>query len=244
VLARRRRVSAFDIDNDALEIARENASHFDLEHDIDFVCCDIRELALHTPVSSSQMPFDTVIMNPPFGTKTTQGVDMVFVQKALTVGQKGAHTRKHVDAHHMPTHVTNTTQWLLSIESSWRPLYIHCTKLRHASTSSSVHKRSGARKWRWWPSCDSIFQTCTNSTRSEASTCRSTFCASHARSTKSPSLPSAVALATRFSISERLVRGIADTGSSATEKPWWRILQSPSKRVAAVHRRLESSSHE
>lgn len=70
-------VVSFDLDKDALEIADRNAKEFQCADEIKFTNCDIAEVKLEEKV-------DTVIMNPPFGTKK-EGIDMVFLQKALEV---------------------------------------------------------------------------------------------------------------------------------------------------------------
>ena len=69
-----------DIDDDALEVAQENAREFELEDQMDFVRCNVAELL----PSQFAHKVDTVIMNPPFGTKI-KGIDMVFLEKALHV---------------------------------------------------------------------------------------------------------------------------------------------------------------
>ncbi|KAL9443597.1 hypothetical protein AB3S75_016876 [Citrus x aurantiifolia] len=85
-------VIAIDIDSDSLELASENAA--DLELDIDFVQCDIRNLEWRGHV-------DTVVMNPPFGTRK-KGVDMDFLSMALKVASQAVYslhktsTREHV----------------------------------------------------------------------------------------------------------------------------------------------------
>ncbi|KAH9800831.1 MTS domain-containing protein [Citrus sinensis] len=85
-------VIAIDIDSDSLELASENA--VDLELDIDFVQCDIRNLEWRGHV-------DTVVMNPPFGTRK-KGVDMDFLSMALKVASQAVYslhktsTREHV----------------------------------------------------------------------------------------------------------------------------------------------------
>lgn len=85
-------VIAIDIDSDSLELASENAA--DLELDIDFVQCDIRNLEWRGHV-------DTVVMNPPFGTRK-KGVDMHFLSMALKVASQAVYslhktsTREHV----------------------------------------------------------------------------------------------------------------------------------------------------
>lgn len=57
----------FDIDSDALDIFKRNVEEFELPN-IDMVQCDVCSIgSLYTK------KFDTVIMNPPFGTKHNQG---------------------------------------------------------------------------------------------------------------------------------------------------------------------------
>lgn len=58
----------FDIDDDALETFRRNAEEFEIAN-VDLVQCDLCSLQ---PEAYSKK-FDTVIMNPPFGTKHNQG---------------------------------------------------------------------------------------------------------------------------------------------------------------------------
>ncbi|CAI0390096.1 unnamed protein product [Linum tenue] len=73
--------------SESLEMATANAE--DLELDIDFVQCDIRNLGWR---GSS---VDTVIMNPPFGTRR-KGADMEFLSTALKIASGAVyslHTR-------------------------------------------------------------------------------------------------------------------------------------------------------
>lgn len=58
----------FDIDDDALNIFRRNAEEFELSN-MDMVQFDL--CALEAEAYATK--FDTVIMNPPFGTKHNQG---------------------------------------------------------------------------------------------------------------------------------------------------------------------------
>lgn len=57
----------FDVDEDALEIFKRNVEEFELPN-IDVVQCDVCSIG-----SLYVNKFDTVIMNPPFGTKHNQG---------------------------------------------------------------------------------------------------------------------------------------------------------------------------
>lgn len=65
-------VLSFDIDSDAIEIARCNAEEFELEN-IDFVQLDLTEEQSPIACDSKRGMVDTVIMNPPFGTKNNKG---------------------------------------------------------------------------------------------------------------------------------------------------------------------------
>ena len=84
-----RQITAIDIDSAAIQIARENAKTAMVE--IDWVVGDLDTICGR---------FDTVIMNPPFGTKQRH-LDKVFLKKAIQIGSvayslhKSA-TREHV----------------------------------------------------------------------------------------------------------------------------------------------------
>lgn len=86
-------VIGIDIDSESLEIASLNAE--DLELDINFIQCDIRNLAWRGPI------VDTVVMNPPFGTRRS-GADMDFLSAALKIASRAVYslhktsTREHV----------------------------------------------------------------------------------------------------------------------------------------------------
>lgn len=69
----------FDIDPDAIKIAQENSESFDVN--IDFVNTDLSIATL----DGFKGKLDTIIMNPPFGTKNNKGVDMVLLKKAIDV---------------------------------------------------------------------------------------------------------------------------------------------------------------
>ncbi|XP_075036784.1 rRNA N(6)-adenosine-methyltransferase METTL5 [Mixophyes fleayi] len=87
----------FDIDEDALDIFRTNAEEFELTN-IDLVQCDVCSL----PRNSLEKSVDTVIMNPPFGTKHNKGMDMTFLKTALQMARTSVYslhktsTREHI----------------------------------------------------------------------------------------------------------------------------------------------------
>ncbi|KAI3935022.1 hypothetical protein MKW98_009941 [Papaver atlanticum] len=86
-------VVGIDVDTESLEIAGENAE--DLEVDINFVQCDINNLSLRGQI------VDTVVMNPPFGTRK-KGADMNFLAVAMKVASQAVYslhkttTRDHI----------------------------------------------------------------------------------------------------------------------------------------------------
>ncbi|VFQ98770.1 unnamed protein product [Cuscuta campestris] len=86
-------VIGLDIDSESLEIAATNAD--ELEVDMQFVQCDIKNLPWKGQI------VDTVVMNPPFGTRK-KGADMDFLSVALKVASQAVYslhkttTREHV----------------------------------------------------------------------------------------------------------------------------------------------------
>ena len=76
-------VLGIDIDESAIKTAKKNISEiYDENGEIDFLNCS----ALNLP-SSLHSKFDTVIMNPPFGTKV-KGIDIKFLEVAEKVRKK------------------------------------------------------------------------------------------------------------------------------------------------------------
>ena len=74
-------IQAFEIDPDAIAIAQENLEHYEIEENQ----CKIHNLDILKEFSeenNSQFlgQFDTVLMNPPFGTKNNEGVDMQLLK--------------------------------------------------------------------------------------------------------------------------------------------------------------------
>jgi len=70
-------VTGFDIDMDALELFQQNIAEFEIDN-VDIVNSDVKNIDC-----GERRKFDTVVMNPPFGTKHNKGLDMVFLRKGL-----------------------------------------------------------------------------------------------------------------------------------------------------------------
>lgn len=75
-------VTGFEIDLDAMDIYIENREMYDLNN-IDVICCDI--IKQHELMKNFYKKFDTVILNPPFGTKHNAGTDVKFLEIALSL---------------------------------------------------------------------------------------------------------------------------------------------------------------
>ena len=86
-----------DICMNALTVAKENALKLGINN-IDFVCSDV---SIIKPYFLSRK-FDTVVMNPPFGTKLNTGIDIQFLTTAITLSNSVIYslhkrtTRKHI----------------------------------------------------------------------------------------------------------------------------------------------------
>ncbi|XP_030541737.1 rRNA N6-adenosine-methyltransferase METTL5 [Rhodamnia argentea] len=86
-------VVGIDVDSQSLEIASMNAQ--ELEVELNLVQCDLRNLDFRGEI------VDTVVMNPPFGTRK-KGADMEFLRMALAVASQAVYslhktsTREHV----------------------------------------------------------------------------------------------------------------------------------------------------
>ncbi|XP_020575311.1 methyltransferase-like protein 5 isoform X2 [Phalaenopsis equestris] len=86
-------VIGIDVDLQALEIASQNAEN--LEVDLDLIYCNVKNLSLRGYL------IDTVVMNPPFGTRN-KGSDMEFLSVAIKVASQSVYslhktsTREHI----------------------------------------------------------------------------------------------------------------------------------------------------
>ncbi|XP_011308704.1 methyltransferase-like protein 5 [Fopius arisanus] len=89
-------VVGFEIDPEAIEILSRNADDIGLP--VETVQCDVLQLL----PGKFEKAFDTVIMNPPFGTKNNAGIDMKFLEIATKLAGKTVYslhkssTRQHV----------------------------------------------------------------------------------------------------------------------------------------------------
>ena len=76
-----RSITGFEIDPEALEIAKANIEGAEVAN---------AEIKLYDLLTITSDPayakyFDTVVMNPPFGTKNNEGIDMQLLSAAIYV---------------------------------------------------------------------------------------------------------------------------------------------------------------
>ncbi|KAM0894818.1 hypothetical protein ACQ4PT_024262 [Festuca glaucescens] len=123
-------VTGIDIDLQSLELAQENAA--DLELDIDLIQCDIKNLNL------TGLLVDTVVMNPPFGTKR-KGADMDFLSMGLKVASQAVYS----------LHKTSTREYIKKAAirncnaiSAEVLCEVICAMLYRRPTSSTIKRRS------------------------------------------------------------------------------------------------------
>ncbi|KAL3277221.1 hypothetical protein HHI36_012571 [Cryptolaemus montrouzieri] len=79
-------VYGFEIDVDALSIFQDNIQEFELSN-IEAIQCDVKKI----PRRFEKM-FDTVIMNPPFGTKHNAGIDLEFLKIGVNLASNAVYS--------------------------------------------------------------------------------------------------------------------------------------------------------
>jgi len=77
----------FELDGDAVDTFRSNVVEMELPN-VDCVRADVLQLA----GSKWEKSFDTVVMNPPFGTKHNAGMDMRFLEVALRLANSSVYS--------------------------------------------------------------------------------------------------------------------------------------------------------
>ena len=75
-------VFLFDIDEDAIEIAKQNIQNLGLENNIQLMIIDVDYLKEWTTLNKY---FDIVITNPPFGIRSEKGADVEFLKTASKI---------------------------------------------------------------------------------------------------------------------------------------------------------------
>ncbi|XP_061164674.1 rRNA N6-adenosine-methyltransferase METTL5-like [Saccostrea echinata] len=97
-------VLGIDVDKEALEVCQRNLNEYEISN-VDLLQQDIVNILPKDLKDSKKIlskKFDTVIMNPPFGTKKNAGIDMDFVRAGLMMSTNAVYslhkstTREHL----------------------------------------------------------------------------------------------------------------------------------------------------
>lgn len=121
-------VLAIDVDEAALEVAKQNAVDLDISSEkIDFLQQDVS--TLNEEVLAQR--FDIAMMNPPFGTKNQLGIDVIFVEKALELSDVV-----------YSMHKSSTRAFLLQKGRCWNVTVKPLTRIRfNLEKSYKFHKK-------------------------------------------------------------------------------------------------------
>lgn len=118
----------FELDPDAIDIFRGNVTEMELPS-VDCVQCDVlKDLGSSRFVNN----FDTVILNPPFGTKNNAGIDIRFLEVAVQLSCNSVYS----------LHKSSTREFIRKRSSEWGVNSEVIAKLRYNLDSTyKFHKR-------------------------------------------------------------------------------------------------------
>ncbi|XP_054827079.1 rRNA N6-adenosine-methyltransferase METTL5 [Eublepharis macularius] len=116
----------FDVDPDALEVFNRNSEEFELTN-IDMVQCNVCSLS-----EKMVKTFDTIIMNPPFGTKHNKGMDVAFLKTAVQMARTAVYS----------LHKTSTREHIQKKADDWKVKMDVLAELRYDLPASyKFHKK-------------------------------------------------------------------------------------------------------
>ncbi|XP_013114692.1 rRNA N6-adenosine-methyltransferase Mettl5 [Stomoxys calcitrans] len=95
----------FELDPDAIDVFRYNVNEMELPA-IDCVQTDVLELS----GTKWENVFDTIVTNPPFGTKHNAGMDMQFIETAIHLATAAVYS----------LHKTSTRDYILKKSKDWK----------------------------------------------------------------------------------------------------------------------------
>ena len=76
-------VFLFDLDEDAIDLAKQNVSNLDLNDFVQFVLIDVNDLVEYK--KSFYKKFDLIVTNPPFGIRSEKGADVNFLKSGINL---------------------------------------------------------------------------------------------------------------------------------------------------------------
>ena len=126
-------VTGFDVDDDALAVFKDNAEGFEIDN-FDLVMADVTADHLASEGSRFRKAFDTVVMNPPFGTKHNKGIDMAFLRRGLEMARTAVYS----------LHKTATREHVLKKAEDWGARAEVVAQLRYDLPASYKHHKKAS----------------------------------------------------------------------------------------------------
>jgi len=121
-------VTGFDVDQDALDQFQENIADFEMDN-IELVNADVASLG-----DRFIGKYDTVIMNPPFGTKHNKGLDIKFLETGLRLSSKSVYS----------LHKTSTREHILKKAKDWGVTAQVIAELRYDLPNTYKHHKKSS----------------------------------------------------------------------------------------------------
>eukprot|EP00090_Calanus_glacialis_P013716 TRINITY_DN2236_c0_g1_i1.p1 TRINITY_DN2236_c0_g1~~TRINITY_DN2236_c0_g1_i1.p1 ORF type:complete len:213 (-),score=37.05 TRINITY_DN2236_c0_g1_i1:34-672(-) len=118
-------VTGFDVDSDALDLFAENIADFEMDN-LDLINIDVKNIG-----EGWENKFDTVIMNPPFGTKHNKGLDMLFLRTGILLASKAVYS----------LHKTSTRDHVLKKAKEWGVIPQVLAELRYDLPNTYKHHK-------------------------------------------------------------------------------------------------------
>ena len=78
-------VVLFDIDEEIIDIAKQNVNNLELENNIQIILCDVNQIKNWKCLYKK---FDIIVTNPPFGIRSQNGADVEFLKCAVNLSSQ------------------------------------------------------------------------------------------------------------------------------------------------------------
>ena len=124
--------TGFDIDPDAIAQTQENMEQFEIDN-YDLVLADVAN-GREGILEKFHKTFDTVVMNPPFGTKHNKGIDMEFVKTGLALAKTAVYS----------LHKTSTRDHIVKKAKDWGVKIQVLAQLRYDLPASYKHHKKSS----------------------------------------------------------------------------------------------------
>jgi len=121
-------VTGFDVDMDALQLLNSNIEDFEVDN-IDCVNLNVQNIG-----EGWNKLFDTVIMNPPFGTKHNKGLDLLFLQTGINLSRNSVYS----------LHKTSTRDHIMKKADQWGVKAQVLAELRYDLPATYKHHKKSS----------------------------------------------------------------------------------------------------